>query len=126
MPYLKLQFKQKIAKEKQEQLAKSFTLMMNSIMGKKQEVTAVDINDNTSGSWYINGVEQEITSHLDIYITQGTNTQEEKSQMIYESNKLLKEIVGTLPEASYIIIKDIEADSWGFDGFTQKERKLRS
>lgn len=125
MPYLKLQFKQKVTEEKQEKLAKELTIMMDSIMGKKQEVTAVDINDNISGNWYINGQKQSIAVHLDIYITNGTNTEKEKSEMITKANQLIKNVVGVIPEASYIIIKDIEADSWGFDGLTQKERKAK-
>ena len=125
MPYLKLQFKQKVTEEKQEKLAKELAIMMDSIMGKKQEVTAVDINDNISGNWYINGQKQSIAVHLDIYITNGTNTEKEKSEMITKANQLIKNVVGVIPEASYIIIKDIEADSWGFDGLTQKERKAK-
>jgi 4-oxalocrotonate tautomerase len=125
MPYLKLQFKQKVTEEKQEKLAKELTIMMDSIMGKKQKVTAVDINDNISGNWYINGQKQSIAVHLDIYITNGTNTEKEKSEMITKANQLIKNVVGVIPEASYIIIKDIEADSWGFDGLTQKERKAK-
>jgi phenylpyruvate tautomerase PptA (4-oxalocrotonate tautomerase family) len=35
---------------------------------------------------------------------------------------MLKESVGVVQEACYVVIDDIPADSWGYDGKTQAQR----
>jgi len=35
---------------------------------------------------------------------------------------MLQDIVGTMQEACYVVIDDISADSWGYNGKTQAMR----
>jgi 4-oxalocrotonate tautomerase len=42
--------------------------------------------------------------------------------MISQAVKMLHDVVGPLQEACYVVIDDIPADSWGYDGKTQAAR----
>jgi len=42
--------------------------------------------------------------------------------MIYQTVKMLKDVAGTVQEACYVVIHDIPANSWGYNGKTQEER----
>ncbi len=46
----------------------------------------------------------------------------EKTEIIKQIIELLKETIGTLQEASYVIIDEITASSWGYNGLTQAKR----
>ena len=44
--------------------------------------------------------------------------------MISLTNKMIQNIVGTIQEASYIVIDELPGESWGYDGKTQAMRAL--
>ncbi|MEN8250447.1 MAG: tautomerase family protein, partial [Bacteroidota bacterium] len=60
--------------------------------------------------------------YVDIKVTEGTNTEEQKSDMIEKTVSMLKEVVGVVQEACYVVIDDIPAHSWGYNGKTQASR----
>jgi 4-oxalocrotonate tautomerase len=59
---------------------------------------------------------------MDIKVTAGTNTDEEKEKMIRQAIEMFKEVVGAIPEASYVVIHEVDATAWGYDGRTQRSR----
>ena len=99
---------------------------MNQVMGKKPEVTVVHIMESEQNEWSVNSQElnddNPIGAYVDIKVTQGTNTPEEKSKMIDETVLMLKNTVGAIQEACYVVVHDISADSWGYNGKTQYAR----
>ena len=102
------------------------TTLMAKIMKKKPEVTAVRIDEYADDSWAVArtpiAASKKIAVHMDIKITDGTNTDEEKAEMIRLGMSMLKQVVGNTAEASYIVIHDLDSAAWGFDGRTQKAR----
>ena len=56
-------------------------------------------------------------------ITAGTNSESDKGALIARLNRLLREELGGLAEASYIVIHEVPAGSWGYSGITQAARK---
>jgi len=44
--------------------------------------------------------------------------------MIAETSAMLKRLLGEMQAASYVVIHEITADAWGYDGLTQAQRKL--
>ena len=60
--------------------------------------------------------------HVDVKITRGTNTNEEKAEFIRCEMAMLKDTIGATPEASYIVIHELDASTWGYDGETQHSR----
>ena len=78
--------------------------------------------------WHIGGkpVEQP-TALLEISITQGTNTQEEKAAFIQAAfAELQRQLAGdgALATASYVVVRELPASDWGYGGRTQQARKL--
>ncbi len=62
--------------------------------------------------------------HVDATITAGTNSPEEKARFIEQTMKLLNHVFGgELNPATYIVIAEVPAQSWGYDGQTQESRR---
>ena len=68
------------------------------------------------------GVHIHLVMTRGIKVTAGTNTNAEKAEMISRSMEMLTEIIGPVPEASYVVIHDLDAGAWGYNGRTQKAR----
>ena len=102
------------------------TRLMHDVMGKSPELTSVRIDEFDSDNWAIGRTpvsrRGETAVHMDIKVTEGTNTDGEKAEMIRQAMTMLKHVVGATPEASYVVIHDLNADSWGYDGLTQGQR----
>lgn len=126
MPYINIRLGTTLESSQQQQLYEQTTTLMNSVMGKRQDVTVVHIQESEAQCWSTNSralnASKPIGAYVDIKVTQGTNTVDEKSRMITETVKMLKDIVGVVQEACYVVIDEVPADSWGYDGKTQAER----
>ncbi len=126
MPYINIRLGAHLDASQQKQLYTKTTSLMNTIMGKRPEVTVVHIQESEPHFWSTYGSslgEQDpIGAYVDIKITEGSNTPEEKAVMIAETVKMLKENVGAIQEACYVVIDEIPANAWGYDGKTQAER----
>lgn len=46
----------------------------------------------------------------------GTNSSDEKKEMIDQTIKMIQDVVGKIQEACYVVIADNSGDSWGYDG----------
>ena len=116
----------KLSATQKQQLFDETTRLMSEVLRKKTDLTSVRIDEYSTDDWAIG--RRSITQsdnaavHMDIKVTEGTDTENEKLEMIRQGMGMLKEIIGTTPEASYIIIHDLAANSWGYDGKTQLAR----
>ena len=63
---------------------------------------------------------------LEITVTQGTNTNDEKQAFVEQTWRELERHLGPLHEASYVIVREVPATDWGFGGVTQERRKKTS
>ncbi len=108
------------------QTTPSAASLMKGIMGKRREVTVVHIQESEPHLWATNAValdtDSPVGAYVDIKVTEGTNTPEEKAEMLSETAKMLKEVVGVVQEACYVVIDDIPANSWGYNGKSQAQR----
>ncbi len=106
------------------ELSRGMSDAMSAVAGKRREVTAVRIAADPSRLWSINGEEAtRATAYLNIKITQGTNSGEEKAQLLRTMRDLLNRVLGEQAEASYIVIDEVPAENWGYDGASQAARK---
>jgi 4-oxalocrotonate tautomerase len=124
MPYLHLTLGRTIPAETQQQLASRSTALLQQLLHKRAEVTAVRI-ECTADAWFINGAQTAaalLPCHGEVCITAGSNSGEEKAAFLAAWHALIGEICGPLPEASYLVIREIAADNWGYDGKTQASR----
>ena len=126
MPYINIRVGTTLKSEQRDKLYQNTTFFMNTIMGKRREVTVVHIQEDAPHQWSTNAIainiKDPISAYVDIKVTEGTNTPEEKSNMIYETVNMLQEVVGTMQEACYVVVDDIPANSWGYNGKTQAAR----
>ena len=128
MPYINICLGKNLDIEQRKQLFERTTSLMNTVMGKRREVTVVHIQESEAQQWSTNAiplmVKDAIGVYVDIKVTDGTNTSEEKAEMISQTVKMLQDVVGIIQEACYVVIDDIPADSWGYNGKTQAARAI--
>ena len=130
MPYLKLRTSIPESEKSAEKIVAILMKHTGGVLGKRPEVTAIDIEFASPRTWFIDGIpignQQVATFHLDVKITEGTNTKPEKALYIKRVFSDLESAFGPLAPASYIVLHDVSADSWGFQGITQEYRFIHS
>jgi 4-oxalocrotonate tautomerase len=105
-------------------LAKELTALTAHVLHKRPEVTAVMIDDMPAARFCIGGqASEQAVACLEIDITQGTNSAQEKQQFVHEAHTLLRRLLGDLHEASYVIVRELPAGDWGYGGLTQGQRR---
>jgi len=128
MPTLVLKLTPLQNPERYEALASALTDLTVQLLGKRREVTAVVIDDLPAARWHIGGAPvAQPTALLDISITQGTNTEEEKATFIAAAlAELQRQLAGdgALAAASYVVVRELPASDWGYGGRTQQARRL--
>lgn len=120
MPYINLKTNLVNIEEKKEELLDLILSSTKNILRKDEKVTSVLI-ENISSEWFINK-EDSVTFFLEIKITKDTNTKEEKKEYIKRIFQGIEKLEQNINKASYVIITEVEADSWGYDGITQEQR----
>jgi 4-oxalocrotonate tautomerase len=96
--------------------------LMAELMGKRREVTVVEVVQPAS-AWFLAGA--AITgsaAYVDIKITQGTNSVAQKAHLLAEFQRLLETELGPLTAPAYVVIHEIPASDWGYDGLPQASR----
>ena len=128
MPYINLRIGQPLQTEQRQQLAREITRLMHQLMGKRREVTTVHIEQGTPDSWSVDGELLQESSpsgaYVDIKITAGTNTEADKAAMLAQTHVLLEQVLGSVQQASYVVIDEIPASDWGYAGHSQQARRL--
>lgn len=125
MPYINVKLNTKESDELREKIVDIVLENTTNILNKKADVTSVLVEFVSQKSWSIGG-KNSTTFYLDIKITKGTNTKEQKANYIKKTYKDFYGLLGEITPASYIVIDEIEADSWGFEGLTQEYRYIKS
>jgi 4-oxalocrotonate tautomerase len=113
-----------LALEQVLRLQTEMTELMASVLGKKANLTSVLVEQPAAAGWAIGRTPARVAVHVDATITAGTNSPEEKALFIEQTMRLLKSVFGPeLSPATYVVIAEIPAQSWGYDGRTQESRR---
>lgn len=124
MPFIRITLGAELPPEQRDTLARRATDLIVDILGKRRAVTAVLIETATDASWLIGGQPAPRSPcHCEIAITAGSNTPAEIARMIAATSALLGETLAGTPEASYVVIRELPAGHWGYDGRTQAARR---
>ena len=130
MPYLNVRIAQQESAGVADQVVSALMKRTAEILGKKSEVTSIEIDFISPDRWFVGHVrisDQDATTfYLDIKITEGTNTKQQKAEYIKAVFADFESILGGVTPASYIVIHDVSADSWGFEGKTQEYRFINA
>lgn len=126
MPYLNVKLSVAPSAELAKKVAETLSTHTSEVLGKKPEVTSIAVEFVEPAQWFVGGrpVGEHATAtfYLDVKITEGTNTKAEKADYIARVFDAMQSIMGPLTPASYIVIDEVRADAWGFEGRTQEYR----
>lgn len=113
-----------LAPEQVRRLQDEATRLMATVMRKKPELTAVLVEQVAASGWSIGAESVRAAAHLDVKVTAGTNSAEEKARFVASAAELLREVLGReLPTATYVVVDEVPGDAWGYDGVTQDHRR---
>ena len=109
-------------------VAAEVSRLSSTILHKDPKVTAIIVTTVPPEDWFCGGqslAEQKLASvWLDIHITDGTNTKDEKAAFIAETYAAFGRLLGPLHEESYVHVHDVRDDAYGFGGLTQGRRYI--
>ncbi|HEY6026007.1 MAG TPA: 4-oxalocrotonate tautomerase family protein [Pseudolabrys sp.] len=109
-------------------IAAEVSRLSTTILGKDPGVTAIIVTRVPSDDWFCGGkslTEAWLASFwLDIHITDGTNTKDEKAAFIAAAYESMAQLLGPLHEESYVHVHDVRGDAYGFGGLTQERRYI--
>ena len=92
------------------------------------KVTAIIVKSVDAGDWFAGGkslAEQKLASYwIDIHVTEGTNTKDEKAAYLAAIFKRMDELLGPLHEESYAHVDEVKGDAYGFGGLSQERRYI--
>ena len=100
--------------------------LTQSVLDKKLPVIAITVQYIAADSWFVGG--QSLAElgksafHLDISITDETNTKAEKARYLREVHAAMAELRNDLHEVSYVHLIDARAAAYGYGGKTQEFR----
>jgi 4-oxalocrotonate tautomerase len=107
-------------------LATELTAFTCTTLKKKPERTMVQVHYVAHEHWFVDS--RSLADHgknsfrLEVTITEGTNTRDEKTVYHKRAFALLSELIGNLHPHSNVHIVDCRADSYGYGGLTQEYR----
>lgn len=106
-----------------QRLQAETTRLMRDILSKDAALTVVHILHAPAGTSSANGEPVSAAAALQAMITAGTNTAAEKADFIFAAKSMLTAAIGISVAPIYVVLHEIPADSWGYDGQTQAARK---
>ena len=125
MPFVHLKaFGADLAPDQVAKIQSSLTGLMASVLRKKRALTVVQV-ELARNSHVFCGAEQPPsgwTGQLTAFVTLGTNTTDEKARFQAQAHAMLCEELGDPSTPLYIIVQDVPATDWGYDGMTQAAR----
>ena len=102
------------------------TQLMADILGKRPEVTVVAIESSVAVAWSVGGeclAQGRQLAQMEAFITAGTNSEQEKADFIAAAHQMICATLGAVMSPLYVIIIEVNAIDWGYDGKSQAFRK---
>lgn len=130
MPFLNLKLNAPAPKEVADKIAARLTELTAEHLKKQHDLTVVVLDEAQPGHWYLAGRptsnDPRPTFYLDVKVTEGTNTKDQKARFAEAAFSELQQLLGSIDATSYIVIHELRADSWGYQGQTQEFRSIAS
>ncbi len=122
MPFARLTLKSAPAPDLAHSLATGLTDLIARDLRKRHELTSVLVETPAACHWTIGATAKDTAAHLEVCVTTGTNSEEEKRIFVGSAMALLRRALPGLATATYVVVKELPACDWGFDGQTQADR----
>jgi len=128
MPYVNVKFvKQQVNQEQKDSLITGLMDIIVKIMGRNPDLTVITIDEIDQSNWIIGGKpidksKQDKVCYIEIRISKGTSSAEQMADVIKKGKELVKSTLGSNDITNYLIINELNPDSWGFDGISMTIR----
>lgn len=123
MPYVRISVAADIDANQVARLQRGATELMARLLRKNPEVTVVSVSREHAECWAVGGaVAQGSMAALEAFVTQDTNTGEEKEDFISAAHTLLTDVIGELAGPLYVMVIEVPGQNWGYDGLSQLAR----
>lgn len=117
-----------------ETVAATLSALTARILRKDPKVTAVAVSFIPAAQWFVGGAAlaegARASFSLDIQVVDGTNTKDEKAAYLEAVFAAMGGLLPNLDPESYILVREVKADAYGYGGRTQEsryvERKLKA
>ena len=110
------------------EIASAVSDLTARILRKDPKVTAIIVKAANAADWFAGGrslAEQKLASYwLDIHVSEGTNTKDEKAAYLAAMFKRMAEVLGPLHPETYLHVDEVKGDAYGFGGLTQERRYI--
>ena len=114
----------------ESRIAANASRLSKEWLGKDPGVTAVLVERVDPAIWYCSGstlAEQgKAGLWLDIRVTEGTNTKDEKAAFVAATFASMADLLGPLHNESYVHVLEARGDAYGYGGLTQERRYIDS
>ncbi|MFJ9413575.1 4-oxalocrotonate tautomerase family protein [Streptomyces sp. NPDC101227] len=106
---------------RRQALAEGLTDLAVSALGKSAARTTVHVNPVPAEHFFIAGrpVLDATGAHVEVSITAGTNSADERARFISGAYALLRETLGVLPPVAGVALYELHPESYGYNGVTQ-------
>lgn len=108
-------------------LQAGLTQLMARTLGKRAELTVVQVRTEGADAWACDGKALDGTAwaaSLEVFITAGTNTPDEVAAFMAQAHALIRGRWAQPPAAPlYIVVHAVDGASWGYDGHSQLARR---
>ena len=109
-------------------IANAVSELTAKILHKDPKVTAIIVKSMNAEDWFAGGrslAEQKLASYwIDIHVSEGTNTKDEKAAYLAAMFKRMGELLGPLHHETYLHVDEVRGDAYGFGGLTQERRYI--
>ena len=127
MPFIDIKLAGPCLPENIERFATRMTDLVVDVLHKQRALTSAVVQCVAPHHWHVGGsavsLDGRATFCVEANVTAGTNTAAEKAAFIAAAFAAAEAIVGRIDAASYVIVREIPADAWGWQGLTQAARK---
>ena len=110
------------------EIASAVSDLTARILRKDPKVTAIIVKSADAADWFAGGkslAEQKLASYwLDIHVSEGTNTKDEKAAYLAAMFARMGELLGPLHEETYLHVDEVRGDAYGFGGLSQERRYI--
>lgn len=126
MPHIAIQLSGHPNKQLSQKVSEQVAVLTQEVLHKAPEVIAISIQYVAEDSWWIGGKtlaeSGQAAFHLDISITDETNTKAEKAIYLKSVYDTMMGLMPNLHEVSYVHLIDARAAAYGYGGKTQEFR----
>lgn len=126
MPFVSLKVAAAPSPELTRRLSATVVSLTARLLKKKRELTAVAVEYVAPENWTVGGEtlarRRKASFWLDIKVTDGTNTKDEKAAFVAAVFAAMNDVIGPLHPESYVLVHDVRAEAYGYGGLTQEHR----